>query len=159
MAVALREGRLHRNFQGYTDDEAGVIVAFGASAISALPDGFAQNIVETGAYTRAVNAGTLPVAKGIAFRGEDKMRGAIIERLMCDMQVDLDEVRKQFAPDRDGFGDELSQLRGLEEEGLVHLQGNHVRVPDEARLGLRVVCAVFDAYLAQNTGLRHAAAV
>ena len=51
MAVALREGRLHRNFQGYTNDEAATIVAFGASSISALPDGFAQNIVETGAYT------------------------------------------------------------------------------------------------------------
>ncbi len=66
MAVALKEGRLHRNFQGYTDDEGRTIVAFGASAISALPDGFAQNIVETGAYARAVNEGVLPIAKGIA---------------------------------------------------------------------------------------------
>ena len=90
MALALREGRLHRNFQGYTDDAAGAIVAFGASAISALPEGFAQNIVETGAYTRAVNSGAFPIAKGVAFRGEDKLRGAIIERLMCDMEVDLE---------------------------------------------------------------------
>lgn len=159
MAVALREGRLHRNFQGYTNDEAGTIVAFGASAISALPDGFAQNIVETGAYTRAVNSGVLPIAKGIVFRGEDKMRGAIIERLMCEMEVDLEDIRKQYAPDRDNFWDEMSQLRGLEEEGLCKLDGSRVRVPDEARLALRVVCSVFDAYLAQNTELRHAAAV
>ena len=159
LAVALREGRLHRNFQGYTDDEAGAIVAFGASAISALPDGFAQNIVETGAYARAVNSGALPIAKGVAFRGEDKLRGAIIERLMCDMEVDLEDIRRRYAPDRGNFRDEMSQLRGLAQEGLCTLEGNRVRVPDEARLALRVVCSVFDAYLAQNTELRHAAAV
>lgn len=159
MAVALREGRLRRNFQGYTNDDAGVIVAFGASAISALPEGFAQNIVETGAYTRAVNSGELPIAKGITFRGEDKMRGAIIERLMCNMEVDLEEIRQQFAPDRDGFGAEMSQLRALEEEGLVELDGNRVRVPDAARPALRVICAVFDDYLGQNAEPRHAAAV
>ncbi len=159
MAVALREGRLHRNFQGYTDDEAATIVAFGASAISALPDGFMQNITETGAYSRAVNSGVLPVAKGIAFRGEDKLRGAIIERLMCDMEVDLEDIRKQYAPDRSQFWDEMTQLRRLEEEGLCTLEGSRVRVPDEARLALRVVCSVFDAYLAKNAELRHAAAV
>ena len=159
MAVALREGRLHRNFQGYTDDESGTIVAFGASAISALPDGFAQNIVETGAYARAVNSGALPIAKGVAFRGEDKLRGAIIERLMCDMEVDLEDIRRRHAPDRGNFLDEMSQLRGLAEEGLCTLEETCVRVPDEARLALRVVCSVFDAYLAKNTELRHAAAV
>ena len=63
------------------------------------------------------------------------MRGAIIERLMCDMEVDLEDIRKQYAPDRDGFWDEMDQLRGLEEEGLVKLEGSRVRVPDEARLG------------------------
>ena len=159
MAVALREGRLHRNFQGYTDDAAGAIVGFGASAISALAEGFAQNIVETGAYTRAVNSGALPIAKGVAFRGEDKLRGAIIERLMCDMEADLEDIRKQYAPERGHFRDEMTQLRGLEEEGLCKLEGSRVRVPDEARLALRVVCSVFDAYLAQNAELRHAAAV
>ncbi len=160
LSIALREGRLHRNFQGYTNDEAGAIVAFGASAISALPDGFAQNIVETGAYTRAVNSGVLPIAKGITFRGEDKLRSAIIERLMCDMAVDLDDIRQRYAPERGAFDEEMAQLRALEEEGLVELQGNRVRVPDAARPALRVVCAVFDAYLANSSEApRHAAAV
>jgi oxygen-independent coproporphyrinogen III oxidase len=159
MAIALREGRLHRNFQGYTDDEGRTIVAFGASSISSTPDGFAQNIVETGAYSRAVNAGELPIAKGIQFRGEDKMRSAIIERLMCDMEVDLDKIRKEYAPDREDFVEEMEQLRGLQEEGLVELNGARVRVPDAARPALRLVCAVFDQYLAQSTELRHAVAV
>jgi oxygen-independent coproporphyrinogen III oxidase len=159
MAVALREGRLRRNFQGYTDDAAGAVVAFGASAISALPEGFVQNIVETGAYTRAVNSGVLPIAKGVAFHGEDKLRGAIIERLMCDMEVDLEDIRKQYASERVDFRDEMTQLRGLEQEGLCKLKGSRVRVPEEARLALRVVCSVFDAYLAHNAERRHAAAV
>jgi len=159
MAVALREGRLHRNFQGYTDDYSGTIVAFGASAISQTPEGFMQNIVETGAYSRTVNSGNLPVAKGVTFRGEDKLRSAIIERLMCDMEVDLDEMRRLHAPNRDDFYDELSQLRALRDEGLCELDGSKVRVPDAARPALRVVCAVFDEYLSQNQELRHAAAV
>src|SRR5271165_5311712 len=106
LAVATREGRLHRNFQGYTDDNAAELIAFGASAISALPQGYVQNIVETGAYSRAVLAGKLPIAKGIAFSGEDKMRGAIIERLMCDMGVDLDAVSAEFEPPRHRFAEE-----------------------------------------------------
>ncbi|MBJ7533713.1 oxygen-independent coproporphyrinogen III oxidase [Rhodomicrobium vannielii ATCC 17100] len=159
MAIALREGHLHRNFQGYTDDLAGAIVAFGASAISETPEGFMQNIVETGAYSRAVNSGELPVAKGVTFRGEDKLRSAIIERLMCDMEVDLDEMRRLHAPNRDDFYDELAQLRALQDEGLCELDGSKVRVPDAARPALRVVCSVFDDYLQHNQGQRHAAAV
>ena len=75
------------------------------------------------------------------------------------MEVDLEDIRKQYAPDRCSFRDEMSRLRGLEEEGLCKLEGSRVRVPYEARLALRVVCSVFDAYLAQNTELRHSAAV
>ena len=110
LAIAAREGRLRRNFQGYTDDNVPTLIAFGASSISALPEGYAQNIVETGAYTRAVMAGTLPIAKGIAFSGEDRLRAAIIERLMCDMAVDLDAVSAQFAPLRPSFADERAKL-------------------------------------------------
>jgi oxygen-independent coproporphyrinogen-3 oxidase len=160
LSAAAREGRLHRNFQGYTNDAAAELVAFGASAISALPQGFAQNIVETGAYSRAVNGGSLPIAKGIAFSGEDTLRGAIIERLMCDMEVDLDAVSSDFAQLKPDFTPELTELRTFAEEGLIELKGHHIRVKDAARPALRVVCAVFDTYLAQSTAVpRHAAAV
>ncbi len=160
LAVAAREGRLNRNFQGYTNDTASELIAFGASAISALPQGFTQNIVETGAYSRAVNAGTLPIAKGIAFSGEDTLRGAIIERLMCDMEVDLDAVSGRFAPLRPDFRPELDELREFADDGLIELDGHRIRVKEAARPALRVICAVFDTYLAKSSAApRHAAAV
>jgi oxygen-independent coproporphyrinogen-3 oxidase len=159
LAIAMREGRLRRNFQGYTDDDASTLIAFGASSISAMPQGYVQNIVETGAYSRAVLAGSLPVAKGIAFRGEDRLRAAIIERLMCDMAVDLDAVAARFAPLQPDFAGELAALRTFEEEGLIELQGSRIRVKEAARPALRIVCAVFDTYLAESAVPRHAAAV
>ncbi len=159
LAIAAREGRLHRNFQGYTDDDAATLIAFGASSISALPQGYMQNIVETGAYIRAVLAGTLPVAKGIAFRGEDRLRAAIIERLMCDMGVDLDAVALRFPETRPNFAGELAALRTFAEEGLIELSGSRISVREAARPALRIVCAVFDTYLAESAVPRHAAAV
>ncbi len=159
LAMAAREGRLHRNFQGYTDDDAATLIAFGASSISALPGGYVQNIVETGAYTRAISAGKLPVAKGIAFSGEDRLRAAIIERLMCGMEVDLGAVAARFAPAVPDFAGELAALRTFAEEGLIELDGNFIRVKEAARPALRIVCAVFDTYLAQSAAPRHAAAV
>ena len=159
LAIAAREGRLRRNFQGYTDDNVPALIAFGASSISALPEGYAQNIVETGAYSRAVTAGTLPVAKGIAFSGEDRLRAAIIERLMCDMAVDLDAVAKHFAPQRPDFAEELAKLDALAGEGLIEIEGSRIRVKEEARPALRIVCAVFDTYLGESAAPRHAAAV
>ncbi len=159
LAIAAREGGLRRNFQGYTDDNAPTLIAFGASSISALPEGYAQNIVETGAYARAVLAGSLPIAKGIAFSGQDRLRAAIIERLMCDMAVDLDAVSAQFAGARPDFEEELGELETLANEGLIELSGGQIRVKEAARPALRIVCAVFDTYLAQSAAPRHAAAV
>ena len=159
LAIAAREGRLRRNFQGYTDDNVPTLIAFGASSISALPEGYAQNIVETGAYTRAVMAGTLPIAKGIAFSGEDRLRAAIIERLMCDMAVDLYAVSAQFAPLQPSFAEERAKLKDLAAEGLIEFKGSRIVVKEEARPALRIVCAVFDSYLAESATPRHAAAV
>jgi oxygen-independent coproporphyrinogen III oxidase len=159
LAIAAREGRLRRNFQGYTDDNVPTLIAFGASSIAALPQGYAQNIVETGAYTRAVMAGTLPIAKGIALSAEDRLRAAIIERLMCDMAVDLDAVCAGFGPERADFAPERTKLETLAGEGLIEIDGACIRVKEEARPALRIVCAVFDAYLAESATPRHAAAV
>ncbi len=159
LAIAARQGQMRRNFQGYTNDAADALIGFGASAISALPEGYAQNITETGAYSRAVLAGSLPIAKGIAFSVEDRMRGAIIERLMCDMEADLDKVVERFDAQKVDFAPELAELRTFADEGLVALNGNNIRINEAARPAMRVICAVFDTYLQQNSAPRHAAAV
>ena len=96
LAVAARNGELHRNFQGYTTDRAETLLGLGTTAISRTPDGYFQNLPETGAWSRAISAGELPVAKGIAFSGQDRLRGHVIEQLMCNGTVDLAVAARDF---------------------------------------------------------------
>ncbi|RWL19278.1 MAG: coproporphyrinogen III oxidase, partial [Mesorhizobium sp.] len=82
LAVAARAGKIRRNFQGYTEDQCETLIGLGPSSISRYRQGHAQNIVATGEYQKAVNAGELAVARGIEFSVEDEARGWVIERLM-----------------------------------------------------------------------------
>ena len=147
LAVAARQRTLHRNFQGYTTDEAPVRFGFGASAIGSLPQGFVQNEVSTHAYRDALEAGGLPIARGLTLSDDDRLRGAVIERLMCFLDVDLDEVRREFAEDPHVFADALVALAVMEADGLVELDGARIRVTELGRPFVRTVCAVFDRYL------------
>ncbi len=96
LAIAAREGRLRRNFQGYTTDTAETLIGFGASAISRTRFGYAQNIADPGGWGRAVRAGILPVARGHALTDDDRLRGFVIERIMCDGSVDLAAASARF---------------------------------------------------------------
>ena len=150
-------GRLQRNFQGYTDDDADALVGLGASAISRLPQGFAQNSPAVGNYSRAIAEGKLATVKGIVLSDDDRLRGNIIERLMCDMAVDLDAVADQsgIAPD---FSDELSSLQPFLENGSVLIDGHRIRLTEKGRPYMRLVASVFDTYLARAKS-RHSVAV
>ena len=161
MAAAARAGRLARNFQGYAVDPTDALLGLGATAISSLPQGYVQNIAETGAHGRAVEAGRLPVARGYALAGEDRLRRAVIERLMCALAVDLDTVAEAHGYPRGHFAPELERCGPLAAEGLVRIDGAGLTIPDEARAALRVVAARFDQHLApaQEGERRHAAAV
>jgi oxygen-independent coproporphyrinogen-3 oxidase len=153
MALAARSGRLHRNFQGYTTDQADALIGLGASAIGRLPQGFVQNAPDVSGYARAISSGMLATVKGIALTEDDRARAAVIERLMCDLEVDLAAV----ARGRD-FADEIESLRGIEDEGLLVIDGRRLRVTPEGRPFVRLVAAAFDAYLA-NGKARHSSAV
>lgn len=164
MARRADEGTLKRNFQGYTTDDAPVLIGFGASAIGALPQGYVQNIPSTPLWHNAVAAGVLPIARGIALTAEDRLRRHVIERLMCDLSVDLASACDAFGFAPDTFAPELARLAPLCADGLATVSGAIVSVPEEARPFTRVVCAVFDARLAQSLAeapekKRHAAAV
>jgi oxygen-independent coproporphyrinogen-3 oxidase len=158
LAVAARSGRLRRNFPGYTTDTAETLIGLGATAIGRTPDGYVQNIAETGAWSRAVAAGHLPVARGRAFAGDDRMRGHIIERLMCDGRVDCGEAARRFGAPADWAADALAAIAPLAAEGAVSLQDGHVALAPWARPLARVAAAAFDRYLAEGRG-RHAASV
>lgn len=160
MTRASRAGALARNFQGYTVDEAEVLIGLGTTSISSLPDAYVQNIAETGAWTRAIDAGRLPTGKLVALSGEDKLRRAVIERLMCDLEVDLGAIAARFGRTTGHFSAELARCDRFIAEGLATREGNVLGVTERGRPALRVVAAAFDAYLgARDEKPRHAAAV
>ena len=151
LAIRQRQGRLHRNFQGYTTDESRTLLGFGTSAIGALPDGYVQNVAATTAYRGAVAGGRLATARGRALTDEDRLRRNIIERLMCDLRVDIERLRAAYEADIGDFAPELHQLDELARDGLVERSGGKISVPESKRSFVRTVCAVFDAYLSDNS--------
>ncbi len=152
MARACRDGRLRRNFQGYTTDQAAWLLGLGASSIGATPQGYAQNIPDERSYVTAVEAGHLPIARGLTLTGDDIARRAAIERVMCELALDLDALPPGI------LATARPALEALEAQGLVRLMPTWLTVPEESRPFLRHVAACFDAYLGQGKG-RHSAAV
>ncbi len=150
-------GRLARNFQGYTDDDADALVGLGASAIGRLPQGFVQNQPAVGNYSRAIADGKLATVKGIALSADDRLRGNIIERLMCDMAVDLDAVVSETGLATD-FSGELASLQPYQDNGSVEIDGHRIRITEKGRPYLRLVASAFDTYLGQAKS-RHSVAV
>ena len=158
MAIAARAGTLRRNFQGYTTDTADTLIGFGATAIGRSPFGHVQNIAETGAWARAIGRGILPVAKGVAISAEDRLRGEVIERIMCDGEVDTDAVASRLGRPTGWCGDELKTLDGMAGDGLLMRSGTAITLTAEGRKLSRVVAAVFDTYLSAGRA-RHSVAV
>jgi oxygen-independent coproporphyrinogen-3 oxidase len=158
MAIALKEKNLHRNFQGYTTDSASTLIGFGASGIGSLPQGYVVNEGETHAYERSIAEGRLATCRGIAVSADDALRREIIERLMCDLEVDLDRVAASHGVSADQFAPELDSLASLEADGLVAIDGRHIAVTLDGRTLVRAVCAVFDRYLKAGEQ-RHSKAV
>lgn len=143
LARAAQDGTLRRNFQGYTTDSSTVLLGMGASAISMLPDGYVQNITAVAPYVRALaDQAGLPVARGVARTAEDKVRGQMIEDLMCTMQVDLQAAYARAH----NFSTEYAVLQRFVQDGLVQIEGTRVRVTEAGRPLLRNVAAVFDTH-------------
>ncbi|MTE00130.1 oxygen-independent coproporphyrinogen III oxidase [Paracoccus sp. YIM 132242] len=156
LAVAQKAGRLRRNFQGYTDDGAQVLLGLGASSISRFPQGYAQNAPATGAYTAHVREGYLPHTRGHAFTPEDRWRGRMIEQLMCDFRIDADEMVRDYGltPTRlqEVLDPVIAQFGAMVEVGPWGL-----RITPEGRPLARMVANMLDSYMAAPTS--HSSAV
>lgn len=158
LAVMQAKGELRRNFQGYTTDESEVLLGFGASSIGQLPQGYIQNAVPFAHYAEAIDAGRLPTVKGLAISEDDRVRRAVIERLMCDMAVDLDAVAVQHGLPPETFDEELAGMGDLVADGVAAVEGRRLSVPESARPLMRIPAARFDTYLSTGAG-RHSRAV
>jgi oxygen-independent coproporphyrinogen-3 oxidase len=147
LAKAARSGRLRRNFQGYTTDEAPVLLGFGASAIGSLPQGYVQNAATLDEWRRSVAAGRLATRRGVATGFEDQLRRAVIERLMCDLSVDLARECDKRGVAPSVFASECAAIDRLARDGLCRRDGWRIGVDDRDPPLVRAVCAAFDTYL------------
>ena len=152
MARAATSGRLRRNFQGYTTDEAPVLLGLGASAIGRCRTGFFQNNADERGWLAAVEAGRLPIARGRGFTAENLIRACIIERIMCDEALDLALVPPEI------LASARPKLAALIADGLVAEGDGRLAMTAKGARFLRHLAACFDAYLAPATA-RHSAAV
>ena len=156
LVEALHAGRLHRNFQGYTDQRAGDMVSFGMSAIGDLGGAFLQNARDAAGYEERIERGELATVRGMQRSAEDELRRAVIQDVMCRMHLDLDALGARFglADPRAHFADEWRRLEPLAAEGLCRLAPGRLEVTPLGRLFLRPLAMVFDAYLAKPTDER-----
>jgi oxygen-independent coproporphyrinogen-3 oxidase len=149
LAIAQMQGRLHRNFQGYSTHADTDLVACGVSAISAVGATYSQNVKTLDAYYDALDRNELPVARGVRLSMDDLLRRSVIQKLMCQFELSISAIELAFPVAFHAYFErELEQLAGLERDGLVHVGPDWITVTLKGRLLIRNVCMVFDRYLA-----------
>jgi len=149
LATAEMQGRLHRNFQGYTDDAATALIGFGASAISSLPNLIYQNASDTSAYREAIAERRSPVIRGIALAAEDRRVAGVIEQVLCNYEAHIPA---------DMLAQARARLAPALNADLVELHNGHVVVTDRGRPYVRNIAACFDPSFAPQAG-RHSLAI
>ncbi len=153
-------GRLRRNFQGYTVDNAQHLLGFGASAIGKLGDSYIQNSPDMPIYKARILAGVLPIAKVCPISRHDRLRADIIERLMCDFNADVRAIAAYHGADASQFKPEFERLRFYEAKGFVSVDEGRIQVKPHAVLMVRMIAGIFDSYLNEKMDApRHAQAV
>lgn len=158
LTTALDAGELHRNFQGYTVDPCPALIGIGASSIGSMPQGYVQNHTPVRTWQMCVEKGWLPTSKGYVLNNEDRLRRCIIERLMCDLTVDAHAECAKLGMEPHSLLSAFDALHALEDDGLCHLDGWHVTIPEDRRIFMRTVAATFDQYL-QPDAARHSRAI
>ncbi len=150
LAVAQREHELYRNFQGYSTHAECDLVGLGVTAIGAIGDSFSQNYTNLDDYYAAIDNHNLAIAKGLQIELEDRLRGQIIQDLMCHFALDKRKIEKKFGIEFDEyFASEQSALETMQADGLVRIAPDAIQVSTPGRFLIRNICMVFDRHLQQ----------
>lgn len=147
LALAARQGRLYRNFQGYTTDACRTLIGLGASSISFYGDAYTQNMVATARYQEMAHAGELAAVRGVRLTADDLVRAYIIERLMCDFALDFEALKARFGAAAKSYVTEAKLAVAQDRHELCRIDGERLVIGDAVRPFARVVASWFDAYL------------
>lgn len=148
LAVAKRQGRLHRNFQGYSTQPDCDLISLGVSAIGRVGAAYSQNAKTLEEYYDYLDQGRLPVVRGLALSRDDLVRRSVIMALMCQGQLEFESIDLAHLIDfKLYFAAELETLRGMQEQGLVELSETGIQVTAMGWFFVRGVAMVFDRYL------------
>ncbi|MBD1847185.1 oxygen-independent coproporphyrinogen III oxidase [Cyanobacteria bacterium FACHB-63] len=155
LAIAQQAGELHRNFQGYTTKPESDLLGFGVTSISMLQDVYVQNHKRLKDFYRSIDAGQLPIEKGVRLTQDDLIRRMVIMELMCQFQISAADLEAKYhlgfdVDFNDYFVQELSQLDALEADGLIKRWSDGIEVTPIGRLLIRNIASVFDAYLGRT---------
>jgi oxygen-independent coproporphyrinogen-3 oxidase len=151
LAVAQREGKLYRNFQGYSTHSDCDLVGLGITSIGRVGDAYIQNVKELEEYDQLIKQGKLPVFKGVDLNEDDKLRREVITQLICHFALDFSHIEQLFGIEFSNyFADELDALAVMQTDGLLTLTAQDISVLPVGRLLIRNICMVFDKYLAQK---------
>jgi oxygen-independent coproporphyrinogen-3 oxidase len=156
LEVAQKNGTLRRNFQGYTDDPAEVLIGLGASSISRFPQGYAQNAPATSAHTSAIREGRFSTARGHVFTADDRLRARLIEMLMCDFRIDTTEILRDFDISKDALSSMFERVQS-DFPGVLKITDAALSIPVKARPLTRIIARAFDAYDLSKAG--HSSAI
>ncbi|MCW8829310.1 MAG: oxygen-independent coproporphyrinogen III oxidase [Gammaproteobacteria bacterium] len=155
LAVAQRSGSLYRNFQGYSTHADCDLVGMGSTSIGQVGDSYSQNLKELEAYYERIDAGSIPVFRGYELNADDKLRRAVITDLICHFELEKAKVEQAWNITFDDyFAEELKELAAMEEDGLLSLSAEQIRVADAGKLLIRNICMVFDRYLREKQNQR-----
>ena len=155
LAVAQRQGRLHRNFQGYSTCAEGDLVGLGVSAIGAIGPTYSQNHRVLQEYYDCLDRGELPIMRGLELTADDLVRRAVIQALMCHFTLSKESVEIAYLINFDRyFATELEELREFEKPGLIATEDGWLTVTPKGRLLIRSICMVFDRYLRRDREVR-----
>ena len=148
LAQALLEGRLHRNFQGYSSQPDSDLIGLGVSAIGKIGTSYAQNTKVLRDYYERISRHQLAIVRGLTLTSNDRIRRDVIQALMCRGVVEFATIERDHCIDfRNYFVSELDRLRQLERDGLLEIEPDALRVTPRGRLLVRNIAMVFDAYL------------
>ena len=155
LAIAQRQGRLHRNFQGYSTQSELDLLSFGVSAIGSLAGTYSQNVKTLDAYYAHLDRGELPIARGIKLSVDDLMRRFIIQMLMCNFELSLRSLEQAYPITfTTYFATEMEALHQLAGLGLLTIDDDWISVSHKGRLLIRNICMVFDRRLRDAKALQ-----